>query len=57
MQNYEEYLQSFMVSISLAKLFLILMLIGHVMACTWYYIGTLDEERDDMTRVLGWVRM
>ena len=56
MSTYEDYLEPIMNGLILFKCFVILIVLGHMMACTWYYFGIQDEQREDNKLVHGWVR-
>lgn len=53
--QWEDYLEPIMTGLQLMKLLLILLLLGHMMACVWYYVGVSNEEREDNFLVYGWV--
>eukprot|EP01051_Picozoa_sp_SAG22_P001313 SAG22_NODE_50_length_24611_cov_74.139687_6_plen_665_part_00 len=53
--QWEDYLEPIMTALQLMKLLLILLLLGHMMACVWYFVGVSDEVRDDNFLVHGWV--
>eukprot|EP01048_Picozoa_sp_COSAG05_P006639 COSAG05_NODE_440_length_9809_cov_10.743769_8_plen_118_part_00 len=44
-----------MTSLNLFKLFVMLLFLGHVMACLWYYVGNSNEVLTDGSVVKGWV--
>ena len=50
-----DYLEPIMTSLNLFKLFVMLLFLGHVMACLWYYVGNSNEVLTDGSVVKGWV--
>lgn len=56
MSTYEDYLEPIMNALVMFKCFIILLTLGHLMACTWYAFGNEDMEREDNEIVYGWVR-
>jgi hypothetical protein len=53
--RYEDYLEPILTALTLSKLFFLLVVLGHLMACAWYYCGAHDEIRADEMLVRGWV--
>eukprot|EP01052_Picozoa_sp_SAG31_P022773 SAG31_NODE_1831_length_7148_cov_8.788055_1_plen_982_part_10 len=53
--QWEDHLEPIMTGLQLLKLLFILLLLGHLMACTWYYVGVSSEVREDNYLVNGWV--
>jgi Ca2+-binding EF-hand superfamily protein len=53
--NYEDYLEPILTSLNLLKLFLLLLFMGHVMACFWYAVGREDQVLRDGQIIRGWV--
>ena len=53
--TYQDYLEPILTGLNLSKLFFLLLVLGHIMACAWYYFGVDDEVRADNFLVRSWV--
>ena len=53
--KYEDQLGPLMTVVELFKFLIMLFFCGHMMACMWYVVGSIDEQTGDGEPIYGWV--